>query len=208
MDETRIESIAEKFISLMDRKEEWWNSIIHDNAILDWFGRTIIGRNHIMNFIKIQDTTTVHKIESISKCPPIDHRALTKKAVYENYNNNVVMEQAEPFKECGQGDCARSETPMNQVKPSNVHLLNAPNWRKNLYGNVDIGAGGDCASLKFLEMRGSIKFQRKNPHDSDIIEWEKSLKRIVLGYSKQIQLIVYEGDSKCRRNLSMLFNSD
>lgn len=208
MDETQIESIAEKFISLMDRKEEWWNSIIHDNAILDWFGRTIIGRNRIINFIRIQDTTTVHKIESVSKCPPLDHRALKKKALYENCNNNVAMEHVEQFRECGQGDCARSETPANQVKPSNLHLLNAPNWRKNLCGTVDIGAGGDYEPLKFLEMRGSIKFQRKNPHDNSISDWEKSLKRIVLGYSKQIQLIVYEGDSKCRRNLTKLFNSD
>lgn len=207
MDETQIESIAEKFVSLMDRKEEWWNSIIHDNAILDWFGRTVIGRNHIMNFIRMQETTTVHKIESVSKCPPLDHRALRKKVLYENCNNNV-MRQLEPFRECGQGDCARSETPAHQVKPPNSHLLNAPNWRKNLYGNVDIGAGGDYEPLKFLEIRGNIKFQRKNPHDNSITEWDKSVKRIVLGYSKQIQLIVYEGESKCRRNLSKLFNSD
>ena len=79
MDETPIESIAEKFVSWMDRKEEWWNGIIHDNAILDWFGRTIIGRNNIMTFLRIQFARVLHKIESVSRCAPLVHRALTKK---------------------------------------------------------------------------------------------------------------------------------
>lgn len=174
-----------KFINFMDNNPRWCFEGISEDAVLDWFGLTVKGRDSIVRFLSMKFSRIHHKINNITRIPPIKHRLL------KYFTNDAVNLREKSIMEYSQKGCKEEMgTPENETHPNVEDLLRAPH-RSKRYQNVT-----SVKSLKFLEARGKLKLE----HVDEGYE-SKLMRRIVLAYSDQIHLIVYEAQYVTRKRL-------
>jgi hypothetical protein len=80
---------AEMFCNVLDKHRDQLIAYLADDAVLDWFGRTISSKNSIAEFMKLEVPETVHNLTSVEPSGPIQH---WKKMVVEpmDSENNVT----------------------------------------------------------------------------------------------------------------------
>lgn len=166
----------------MENPQERALSTLSPNVAMDWFGRSLCGHVAISNFFRAR-TSNVHlTIDHVVKIPPISHRLLKQAS--------APMTRT-PVKECGQGDCVgKYSTPENSVQVNFQELLKAPRVKR-------------CRptfhqGIQFVEIQGKLEMKET---DDAVNTTEKDINRIVLGYSDQINLIVFEGKKSCKKIL-------
>lgn len=81
-------NFAEVFCILMDKQRDKLATYLADDAILDWFGRTISSKDSIAGFMQLEVPETVHRFISIEPSHSIQHR---KKACVTADDENIVM---------------------------------------------------------------------------------------------------------------------
>lgn len=198
-----IDKLVKAFFALMDNQSQDWISTVHEDVVLDWFGRCMIGIPQIRTFVRTQIEQTSHTIDSIRGCSPIKHRCLKQKSRKRPANpvQEIPKLDTEPILlECGQGDGWRiSVTPPNRSIPYDDLILKAPKRKTLKDFKLD-----NNESLYFLKIRGTLYLKNINSYDSG--EVEKKLKHIIIAYSNQkVKLIVYEGTKSCKRLLANAF---
>ncbi|XP_054263570.1 uncharacterized protein LOC128986962 [Macrosteles quadrilineatus] len=191
--EERCTKMANTFVSMMDNYLGWAPHELHEDAVMDWFGRFVRGRSSIINFLRSHVSQTQHVIESVSKIPPVTHRLIKVTDVRKARRvKKFSTERRENLaEECGQGDCKGLSTPENTVFPNLKAMVNAPPRAKQ-------PAGTDCAQCEFLEIRGKFNCESV---DSLFGRRGEKLERIILAYTDQIHLIIYEAKNTCRKKL-------
>lgn len=81
-------NFAEVFCTLLDKQRDQLATYLADDAVLDWFGRTISSKESIAGFMKLEVPETVHRFTSVEPSGPIQHR---KKALVTVDDENIVM---------------------------------------------------------------------------------------------------------------------
>jgi len=81
-------NFAEVFCTLLDKQRDHLATYLADDAVLDWFGRTISSKDSIAGFMKLEVPETVHRFTTIEPSGPIQHR---KMAVVTMDDDNTVV---------------------------------------------------------------------------------------------------------------------
>ena len=81
-------NFTEVFCTLLDKQRDQLATYLADDAVLDWFGRTISSKDSIAGFMKLEVPETVHSFTSIEPSGPIQHR---KMALVTLDDGNIVM---------------------------------------------------------------------------------------------------------------------
>jgi hypothetical protein len=81
-------NFAEVFCTLLDKQRDHLATYLADDAVLDWFGRTISSKDSIAGFMKLEVPETVHRFTTIEPSGPIQHR---KMAVVTVDDDNIVV---------------------------------------------------------------------------------------------------------------------
>lgn len=97
----------------------------------------------------------------------------------------------------------------NQVVLGSITNLKLP--RLTPYGNVNLVVVpsqlvSNSNERKAVIVKGNLYMSSKSQSNHKAL-WERKLKHIVIEYDSVIRLIVYEGASNCRKNLSLLFDN-
>jgi hypothetical protein len=66
-------NLAEFFCTLLDKQRDQLATYLADDAVLDWFGRTINSKDSIAKFMKLEVPETVHSLISVEPSGPIEH---------------------------------------------------------------------------------------------------------------------------------------
>jgi len=90
-------NFAEVFCSLLDKQRDQLATYLADDAVLEWFGRTISSKDSIAGFMKLEVPETVHRLTSIEPSGPIQHRKMALVTVDDDLvklldNSNSVVE--------------------------------------------------------------------------------------------------------------------
>lgn len=72
-DHSRAISFAESYFSLVDGLATGLEDHLAKNVVLDWFGRTIRGRENVAEFMKIQKIGSRHVFNSIDPADDISY---------------------------------------------------------------------------------------------------------------------------------------
>lgn len=194
MDEQEVKAskVATAFINFMDHPEDQLLYNLSEDAVLDWFGRSILGRKAIVRFIKTQFIRIQHTIENVHVVPAISHRLLRR------FTSDIDSPSDKIVIECGGRIC--QVTPENKVQPNMKKLVKAPRKRRHRQCSANV------PHWQFVELKGTLKVDC----NGDSVEHfaEKKIQRIILGYSDQIHFIAYEAKSNCRKKLSMCNDSE
>ncbi|XP_046670495.1 uncharacterized protein LOC124360708 isoform X2 [Homalodisca vitripennis] len=182
--------IAKKFALFMDNLQDWPSYDLSDSAIMDWFGRTLYGRDAIVSFMKTYVPKMHHTIESVTKIPPISHRSLQR--------SEAPVRTQSPVRP-SPSDRESCKTPENMIRPNLQDLMRAPSRRRKKIFCVG------SEEWQFAEIRGRLHFEEMQ--HNEVGPREKMVQRIVLGYTDQIHFIVYEGKVFCRKKLFSLSNT-
>ncbi|XP_069680509.1 uncharacterized protein [Periplaneta americana] len=81
------EHFAEVYCNLLDKHRERLGFYLADDAVLDWFGRTVSGKESIAGFINLEVPETQHCLTSILPSDPIQHR---KRSYVEPMDDSVM----------------------------------------------------------------------------------------------------------------------
>jgi len=81
-------NFAEVFCTLLDKQRDQLATYLADDAVLDWFGRTISSKDSIAWFMKSEVPETVHSFTSVEPSGPIQHR---KMALVTMNDDNIVV---------------------------------------------------------------------------------------------------------------------
>lgn len=71
-------NFTEVFCTLLDKQRDQLATYLADDAVLDWFGRTISSKDSIVGFMKLEVPETVHRFTSIEPSGPIQHRKMAR----------------------------------------------------------------------------------------------------------------------------------
>lgn len=194
MDEQEVQAskVATAFINFMDNPEDQLLYDLSEDAVLDWFGRSILGRKAIVRFTRTQFLRIQHTIDNVHIVPAISHRLLRR------FTSDIVYPSDKVVIECGERIC--QVTPENKVHPNKKELVKAPRKRRHRQCSANV------RHWQFVELKGTVKFDC----NGDSVEHfaEKKIQRIILGYSDQIHFIAYEAKSNCRKKLSLYNTSE
>lgn len=69
-------NFAEVFCTLLDKQRDQLATYLADDAVLDWFGRTISSKDSIAGFMKLEVPETVHRFTSIEPSGPVQRRKI------------------------------------------------------------------------------------------------------------------------------------
>lgn len=161
--------------------QDWAFSVLSPDAAMDWFGRSLCGHVAIGNFFRARTSNLT--IDQVVKIPPISHRLLSQAS-------STHSETKAPVEECGQGDCGEKlSTPENSIQVDFQELLKAPRVKRCRPSLQQ--------DMQFVEIKGKLEMRQSD----DDHPTEKNINRIVLGFTNQINLIVFEGKKSCRKLL-------
>uniref|UniRef100_A0A1B6CL29 Uncharacterized protein n=2 Tax=Clastoptera arizonana TaxID=38151 RepID=A0A1B6CL29_9HEMI len=208
MDGDKFNPLIKSLFELMDNQTPNWYSVFHEDAVLDWFGRCIIGIPQIKLFLQTRFELTKHTIDSIKTCTPIQHRCLKQKCRKRPKNHVSGLEEYnEALRkiECGQGDgCLITKTPPNSSIPIDVSILNAPTRKKTLkYSYFD-----EKEHFSFRKVMGTLKLHKRDSNMGKFVA-EKRLNYITIAfYKNKVKLIVYEGPKSCKHTVGRTLFED
>lgn len=192
-DEKKLK-VVESFISVMENHGESPSYNIADDAVMDWFGRSVCGRSSIISFAKTHLPKCQYKVEEIVRLPRVSHRLLKRVKRNEIKKSSVQLSN-------GQEDGKGQRTPDNPICPNLKALIKAPKGKKR-HWTVD------CTDLEFVEIKGSLQYEHTFFDGTTTPLVKRELKKIVLGYSDEIHFIEYGNVTpSCRVNLSHRFRN-
>lgn len=185
--------VVKSFISVMEDHVELPSYNIADDAVMDWFGRSICGRSSIISFAKTHLPKCQHKIEEIIRLPRVSHRLLKR------VKRNEIKSSTQQGNSQEDGNGQR--TPDNPICPNLEALVKAPKGKKR-HWTVD------CTDLEFVEIKGSLQYEHTFFDGTTTRLVKRELKKIVLGYSDEIHFLEYSKVMpSCRVNLSHRFRN-
>jgi hypothetical protein len=80
---------AEIFCNLLDKHRDQLAAYLADDAVLDWFGRTVSSKDSIAEFMNLKVPETVHSLSSVEPSGPIKHRKMVVEPV--DIENGVTL---------------------------------------------------------------------------------------------------------------------
>ena len=87
-------NFANIFCNLLDKHRSRLFLYLDDDAVLDWFGRTIQGKESISGFMNLEIPQTVHTFTSVEPSGPIQHRSIFPVEPMDQ-DGSIVLEQKE-----------------------------------------------------------------------------------------------------------------
>lgn len=176
LEEEKMLLVVKSFISVMEDHVELSSYNIADDAVMDWFGRSVCGRSSIISFVKTHSPKCQHKIEEINRLPRVSHRLLKR------VKRNEIKSSTQQGN--SQEDGNGPQTPDNPICPNLEELVKAPK-KKKCHWTVD------CTDLEFVEIKGSLQYEHTFCDGTTTRLVERELKKIVLGYSDEIHFLEY-----------------
>ncbi|XP_075234510.1 uncharacterized protein LOC142332138 [Lycorma delicatula] len=219
-----VMTVAHLYIDAIDKHRERLRICLHEDAVLDWFGRTIIGNDEIITFLNTMFPLTIHYIHYAKACDPVPHRSKScnrslQENIDEQNNNDSDKLKDKSLKRRYTSPCAvKDVNPITNL----INILAGIN--QTSYGNIK------CSKIPKLTPQFCVSAvtipekTEKDDHDKNrkaiiifgnlyiqskyrkSVVWERKLKNIIIEYDSTIKLIIYEGASNCRKNLSKLFD--
>lgn len=194
IEEKKEHTVVKSFISVMEDNIELASYNIADDAVMDWFGRSVCGRSSIISFAKTHLPKCQHKVEEIVRLPRVSHRLL-KRVTRNEMKKHSAQQGSSQVDDNGQ------RTPDNPICPNLEVLIKAPKGRKR-HWTVD------CIDLEFVEIKGSLQYEHRFFDGTTCRLMKREFKKIVLGYSDEIHFIEYSNVMpSCRVNLSHRFRN-
>ncbi|KAJ9593242.1 hypothetical protein L9F63_015188 [Diploptera punctata] len=86
-------NFANTYCNLLDKHRTRLCLYLADDAVLDWFGRTIRGKESISGFMNLELPQTVHTLTSVEPSGPIQHRSKPSIEHMDEDGNNVISKK-------------------------------------------------------------------------------------------------------------------
>ncbi|XP_063237058.1 uncharacterized protein LOC134539206 [Bacillus rossius redtenbacheri] len=197
------DSFAAVYCRLLDESRDRLSSCLAGDAVLDWFGREVCGRENIAHFVLLEVPASTHAFSSVklsgAGAPPVDP---------------------------GGGDTSSLALDLSAMSLSSDERA-VPATPQDSAPSVRVGAAPakclrPCAHLLAMEAVGKLQFFHAERvegtrHSSmkvfkDAQRWERACRLHVfysidvqLGHSFTIHKMVYRESARCRRNLALQF---
>lgn len=203
-EEEKCLMIVKSFISVMDNSVGIPSYDISYDAVMDWFGRSICGRSCIISFGKMQLPKCQHRVDEIVRIPRVTHRLLKQ------MKNNEVKKSVVQQENNEEGD-SRQHTPDNPIRPNLEELIKAPKKTNNIGPSNKVRKQHwtvNSTDLEFVEIKGSLQYEHTFIDEGTPQLVNRTLEKIVLGYSDEIRFIAYvDAMPSCRVNLFKRFRN-
>lgn len=149
-------NFAEVFCTLLDKQRDQLATYLADDAVLDWFGRTISSKDSIAGFMKLEVPETVHRFTSVEPSGPIQHR---KMALVTVDNDNIVM----PSKGHKSLDDSLSNDDLVKLLDNSNSVVEVISQESDLIAKVDL----DSLSLQDSSIRTCSVLTSPQSHFTD-----------------------------------------
>lgn len=100
-------NFAEAFCNLLDKHRDQLAAYLADDAVLDWFGRTISSKDSIAGFMKLEVPETVHNLTSVEPSGPIQYQKMILVEPVDDENSLIPLKGQELFDSLSDEDLAK-----------------------------------------------------------------------------------------------------
>lgn len=230
LDKLIAEQCAHVYCDLVDHHRERLVRHLSDDVILDWFGRTIAGKEMLLNFFQ-QESHMEHKLVSVepADCVKIQRRPAVRKLRRQCVSDlKETTLSDERFKVEDKFSESEPKLPFYHTgkKFPRVPVQVCKETSKSAVPLDRFETGQGHEDNYFLEASGTIEFtitkqsptsQRNLKLIADSSKWERSFKLHLscilpkhdgLDPIKDLEIfqIIYSSPSRCRRNLFQAFS--
>ncbi|PSN35922.1 hypothetical protein C0J52_07156 [Blattella germanica] len=82
-------NFSNAFCNILDNHRSKLSLYLADDAVLDWFGRTIHGKDSISGYLNLEVPQTIHTLTSVEPSGPIQHRNRVPVEVIDDDGNSL-----------------------------------------------------------------------------------------------------------------------